>query len=156
MPKVKYDKVDVNKDRIFSYEKVMTGFLEDLKMNTILTIDKIMNALRRWSKDFFTYLKNLTLTAILLAVLDPRRYWSRGVWVCSTCIAASKRAINFLRPSTWKTVPHKIVAKDRLDKRRMQEIVQSHGYPYEQYTVTTEDGYILTLERLPNRKSTKV
>jgi hypothetical protein len=156
VPKIKYDKVDVNKDRIFSYEKVMTGFLEDLKMNTILGIDKIMNALRRWSKDFFTYLKNLTLTAILLAVLDPRRYWLRGVWVFSVFVAASKRVINFWRPSTWKAVPHKIVSKDRLDKRRMQEIVQSHGYPYEQYTVTTEDGYILTLERLPNRKSTKV
>lgn len=156
MPKIKYDKVDVNKDRIFSYEKVMTGFFEDLKMNTILAIDKIMNALRKWSKDFFTYLKNLTLTMILLALLDPRRYWQRAVWAYSIVVAASKRVINFLRPSTWKAVPHKIVAKDRLDKRRMQEIVQSHGYPYEQYTVTTEDGYILTLERLPNRKSAKV
>ena len=146
----------MNKDRIYSYEKVMTGLLEDLKMNAILAIDKIMNTLRRWSKEFFTYLQHLTLTTILLAVLDPRRYWHRLMWAFSVVVAVTRRIVNFFRPSTWKAVPHKIVAKDRLDKRRMQEIVQSYGYPYEQYTVTTEDGYILTLERLPQRKSTKV
>jgi alpha-beta hydrolase superfamily lysophospholipase len=40
--------------------------------------------------------------------------------------------------------------------RTTEAIVTSLGYPYEAYDVVTEDGYILRLERLPKKDSTKV
>ncbi len=43
-----------------------------------------------------------------------------------------------------------------IDVRRVKEIIEDAGYPYEQYQVVTEDGYILLLERIPNRTSKHV
>ena len=35
-------------------------------------------------------------------------------------------------------------------------VIRDAGYPYEQISVTTDDGYVLTLDRLPNKRSRKV
>ena len=35
------------------------------------------------------------------------------------------------------------------------EFIRSHGYPAEVYEVTTEDGYILELHRIPHGKNEK-
>lgn len=35
------------------------------------------------------------------------------------------------------------------------QIVKRHGYPAESHFVTTEDGYILTIHRIPGSKSGK-
>lgn len=40
--------------------------------------------------------------------------------------------------------------------KEMTEIVQSRGYEIETHLVTTRDGYILTLFRIPHRKGLKV
>ena len=37
----------------------------------------------------------------------------------------------------------------------MLETVKFHGYPVLQYKVTTEDGYILTLHRMPGKRGQK-
>lgn len=34
------------------------------------------------------------------------------------------------------------------------DIIRSNGYPVEEHEVVTEDGYILLLQRIPNRKYT--
>ena len=36
------------------------------------------------------------------------------------------------------------------------EMVKYHGYPIMQYRVTTADGYILTMNRIPGKKGSKV
>ena len=37
----------------------------------------------------------------------------------------------------------------------IMEMVKYHGYPILQYRVTTADGYILTLNRIPGKKGSK-
>ena len=38
----------------------------------------------------------------------------------------------------------------------MIELVQFHGYPIMEYRVTTADGYILELHRIPGKHGTRV
>ena len=41
------------------------------------------------------------------------------------------------------------------DKRSNRELVEAEGYPFESYRIKTSDGYILLLERIPNKRSRK-
>lgn len=43
-----------------------------------------------------------------------------------------------------------------LDMRSIAQVVQDHGYPFEQHLVTTIDGYILELDRLPRPEARRV
>ena len=36
------------------------------------------------------------------------------------------------------------------------EMIKFHGYPAMQYKVTTDDGYILTVHRIPGKKGTSL
>jgi hypothetical protein len=38
-------------------------------------------------------------------------------------------------------------------ERSIDEIIVSHGYKFEEYSVTTMDGYFLTLHRIPSKLS---
>jgi hypothetical protein len=111
VPKIKYDKVDVNKDRIFSYEKVMTGFLEDLKMNAILGIDKIMNALRRWSKDFFYVLEELDIDGDTVGGIRP-----------ATVLVT--RSMGLLRICRCEQACHKLLAAKHLEGSAAQNRIE--------------------------------
>jgi hypothetical protein len=52
--------------------------------------------------------------------------------------------------------PLNIFSLEGVDTRKLGEIIQYQGYPYERYDVTTEDGYILSLDRIPNPESEHV
>jgi pimeloyl-ACP methyl ester carboxylesterase len=55
-----------------------------------------------------------------------------------------------------RRVPRKLISTEQLDVRSVEQIIAQAGYPYEKHLVTTEDGYILTLERIPNPESKHV
>ena len=45
-----------------------------------------------------------------------------------------------------------VIAGDRSDaKKSAEEIVTDNGFLYEEHTVTTEDGYILQVWRIPGK-----
>lgn len=56
-------------------------------------------------------------------------------------------------PQKQREVPQQSL---NTDNRTCQDIITRLGYPYEAYRVTTEDGYVLLLERVPRRDSRKV
>ncbi|KAG0607690.1 hypothetical protein M758_8G047800 [Ceratodon purpureus] len=56
-------------------------------------------------------------------------------------------------PQKQKQVPQQPL---NTDNRTCQDIITSLGYPYEAYRVTTDDGHVLLLERIPRRESRKV
>ncbi|CAI5527681.1 unnamed protein product, partial [Closterium sp. Naga37s-1] len=43
-----------------------------------------------------------------------------------------------------------------MDARTCEDIIRDAGYPYEAIKVVTEDGYVLTLERIPRKDSSRV
>ncbi|KAG0558014.1 hypothetical protein KC19_11G172800 [Ceratodon purpureus] len=55
-------------------------------------------------------------------------------------------------PQKQKQVPQQPL---NTDNRTCQDIIISLGYPYEAHRVTTDDGHILLLERIPRRESRK-
>lgn len=152
-PKFKYEDVDV-KDRVFAYEKLTTGFFEDLRLKCIIFIDSAINFLREYFKSLFASAQNFTVFGFLVYIFSPRRWFSRLAAIPSVCVRVLRWLLSchlrsLLPLPNW-------LAEHNLDTRKMKDIVMDQGYPYERYTVTTEDGYILTLERLPNRESKKV
>lgn len=52
--------------------------------------------------------------------------------------------------------PQNFLSKKGIDQRTQGEIIQDFGYPYENHQVTTDDGYILSLDRIPREDSNKV
>jgi len=48
------------------------------------------------------------------------------------------------------------ITSNSYDTRKRELVIPSQGYPFENYKVETEDGYILNLERLPQKQSKNV
>uniref|UniRef100_A0A663EHJ0 Partial AB-hydrolase lipase domain-containing protein n=1 Tax=Aquila chrysaetos chrysaetos TaxID=223781 RepID=A0A663EHJ0_AQUCH len=61
--------------------------------------------------------------------------------------------------SAWVPLLQQLLPSQKLSNMGYSEIIRYHGYPSEEYQVTTEDGYILGLFRIPagrNRKKPAV
>ncbi|NXK96007.1 LIPM Lipase, partial [Formicarius rufipectus] len=73
--------------------------------------------------------------------------WCLIMLLCSQGIAFSA---GFIAPSTPSvgTSPHKKTRNPECFMN-VSEIIRYHGYPSEEYEVTTEDGYILAVFRIP-------
>eukprot|EP01080_Neovahlkampfia_damariscottae_P008068 gene8068-12529_t len=52
--------------------------------------------------------------------------------------------------------PSSFLSEEGIDNRKLGEIIKCLGYGYENFKVETEDEYILSLDRVPNKKSKKV
>lgn len=125
------------------HEHMTTGLLEDLFTNTMVFIDRIFMRIRLLCRSIlgafsFSFLTSFPL--LLISVLNPFN-WIRRIFGIFQKV---------------KKVPEKMVQSDQLDVRCVKDIIEQAGYPYEQHKVVTEDGYILLLERIPNRASKHV
>lgn len=60
-----------------------------------------------------------------------------------------------LRQSILRFAPANLIRDGmaHLDRSTVKEMVLREGYPYEYFEVVTVDGYVLSLERIPNRSS---
>eukprot|EP00761_Pharyngomonas_kirbyi_P014989 gb/GECH01015020.1/.p1 GENE.gb/GECH01015020.1/~~gb/GECH01015020.1/.p1 ORF type:complete len:773 (+),score=96.25 gb/GECH01015020.1/:1-2319(+) len=52
--------------------------------------------------------------------------------------------------------PGHLLASESIDQRSVGELIRHSGYPHEHHGVATEDGYILSLDRIPNPSSPHV
>ena len=62
----RYTTIEVNKDRIFTSEKLSTGVLEDIRMWFFLQIDDITNQCRKLSKWFFNKIRHMMDGIVLI------------------------------------------------------------------------------------------
>lgn len=52
--------------------------------------------------------------------------------------------------------PKNFISKEGIDLRTIRQLIRDEGYPYEKVEVVTKDGYILRMDRIPNRRSNKI
>ncbi|KAL6069363.1 AB-hydrolase associated lipase region containing protein [Balamuthia mandrillaris] len=123
-------------DTIHRHEH-QTGFFEDLRLTAMVRIDAGVDKIRSWVHSAF----HLSRTASAKATSSQR--------LSMESMKGLVGRVNQLRQMN----PRSLISPSRLDVRNKKEIVQQAGYPYEVYTTTTEDGYILTIERIPNKNS---
>lgn len=142
--KLRYEKLEVNRDRIFTNEKINTGVIEDFRLWCLLQIDRSTNTSRQFLHWIFSVLRSLSLKELIfLPINAPKKIVS---------------LVSLSFGSYWKSLFSTIFVPIHLsvDKREAKDIVINQGYPYESVHIETDDGYILKLERLPRKESKKV
>eukprot|EP01124_Arcella_intermedia_P034993 TRINITY_DN8809_c0_g1_i1.p1 TRINITY_DN8809_c0_g1~~TRINITY_DN8809_c0_g1_i1.p1 ORF type:complete len:651 (+),score=123.67 TRINITY_DN8809_c0_g1_i1:129-2081(+) len=134
---------------VFAHEKVTTGFFEDLKLGSVLLIEKIFNLLNSKVFLLFNGLAEFRFRTFFTETIFDVSQWMR-LW---ELIKAP--FLIFRAPVKMKTVTKEFVQKqkERIDDRHRSDVLKGLGYPYARYDVITKDGYILTLERLPRPQS---
>lgn len=123
------------------------GIIEDLQLVVELLIERVFEVVRSLVHHVLSPFK--TLREFL--------YWAffRDTSYNDDTDLADMATLGNSDPDApkQKQVPHHPL---NTDNRTCQDIITSLGYPYEAYRVTTEDGHILLLERIPRRESRKV
>nr|CAD7603633.1 unnamed protein product [Timema genevievae] len=119
----------------FTIEGVRVIHVEDDAATLICTaaIDavRMMIDQLQWNPQPVNMGSNILIVALTLCSVTSSWGWREGSVVSEELFAAAN-------PDTYLTAP---------------ELIAKKGYPAETHTVTTEDGYILTLHRIPYGKS---
>eukprot|EP00850_Spirogloea_muscicola_P003823 SM000016S01811 [mRNA] locus=s16:14558:21897:+ [translate_table: standard] len=125
------------------------GILEDLEVIMELAIEKVFEGVRGIL--FYTFSPWESLKVIARGMFGrPRRQRQEpGTAVLGTESAA---VLGSSDPSPKLLLQQQL----NMDARTCEDIVTDAGYPYESIKVTTEDGYVLQVERIPRRTSRKV
>ncbi|KAL0481687.1 lipase [Acrasis kona] len=53
-------------------------------------------------------------------------------------------------------LPSRFLSTEGIDDRTIGEVITDEGFLYEQHSCVTKDGYVVTLDRMPNKKSRNV
>ncbi|KYQ92457.1 AB-hydrolase associated lipase region containing protein [Tieghemostelium lacteum] len=148
----------IKKDMVHFHEQITTGLLEDIRTNLLLFFDAAFGWLRSSLTSLFTSIGSVRLDYLILLIISlpiylPYYTVKAFLWP----FIMVKRMFSFWKQiEKIKQIPNKIISDQELDIRSVKEIIEQAGYPYESYQVTTEDGYILLLERIPNKASKNV
>ena len=133
-----------------------TGLFEDIKLSQLTVIDIVISKVRWFWKSIisivngFSVFSLLSLKVLLLPFFIV--YWM--ILYCISFLQWGRETFNHVTQAIFH--PTEFISKKGMDTRTKEQIVHDSGYPYELHTVTTEDGYIITLERLPHPNSTDV
>lgn len=150
------------KPSIFADEKVATGLFEDIKESLFILIERCAFNVQNKFRDLFDKLSQIRFRKILFSLFGLSFYLKTTAWLL--CFISTgfysvwwtiKAAIQF--PKNFRLAKEKIEQKQkaRFDTRERKEILHRLGYPFQEFEVVTDDGYILRLERLPRPGSTK-
>ncbi|KAF2073330.1 hypothetical protein CYY_005348 [Polysphondylium violaceum] len=145
-------------DLVHNYEQITTGLFEDVRTNLLLFFDAMFGWLRSTITSIFNVIGKFRLRSLLFFFISFPFYLP--FYICKLLffpiILISKIGSFFTKIKKVKDISNKLISNKELDIRSVQEIIEQSGYPYEKHHVTTEDGYILLLERIPNKKSKNV
>ncbi|EGG13630.1 AB-hydrolase associated lipase region containing protein [Cavenderia fasciculata] len=133
----------INRDLVHHHEQITTGFLEDIRTNILLFFDTVFYWLRTSLQSLLNTLASFKIRNLIVLIITFPLFLP---YYILTNIFFKK----------VKDIPNRLISDKELDIRSVKEIIEQAGYPYEQYHVTTEDGYILLLERIPNPKSKNI
>jgi len=147
----RFDELDSFGDSEVGFERT-TGLLEDIRITILQVIDWSCDTCLAVWRSIFAMIVGFSVLSVfsLSIVLAPFRL-ARFAYVWLTTLISQVYGVvssALLDPSTTIT--------PGIDRRTKEQIVTEAGYPYGCYEVTTDDGYILQLERLPNPGSRKV
>ena len=128
-----------------------TGFFEDIRMLQLQVIDSIMLRIRWFWHSVISIGQSFSFFSLFsFSFLLAPFYLLYSAW---------EHCCHFFQTmGGWVQAlfhPSRYLIQRGMDNRTKEEIVADAGYPYELHNVTTEDGYIITLERLPRPESTK-
>ncbi|GAM20357.1 hypothetical protein SAMD00019534_035320 [Acytostelium subglobosum LB1] len=146
----------VNRDLVHHHEQITTGFLEDLRTNILLFSDRFFHYLRVKISNTLNALASFSIRSFIFFLITFPLYLPYYIFKVITFPFTMCNSVINMLVNRWKRVrdiPNRLFSDKELDVRSVKEIVEQAGYPYEQYHVTTEDGYILLLERIPNKQS---
>jgi len=158
-----------------------TGLFEDVEIFLLEGVDVTFNSVR----DLFRRLKREGPKSVILGNSSPNlpddaqrsleshdstRSASRSSRIASSAVSIvtlrtprgilvrSLRKIGrALNPIPYlESASQRFVNLENVDELRVGDIITNGGFPFEEHLVTTQDGYILRLERIPNRGSNKV
>lgn len=120
------------------------GIIEDLQLLMELTIDRVFETVRSILLSPFN-----TMGALMDTILGRSNPTPVQATVVETTTLGDTRA-------SPKQRVMRLSEALNMDARTCEDIVTDAGYPFEAIKVTTKDGYVLTLERIPRRDSRKV
>ncbi|GBG58765.1 hypothetical protein CBR_g165 [Chara braunii] len=115
------------------------GLIEDLQLTVELVIEK-------WF-DFLKATSNYLLSPWMMVKVVANRGRQLVFGVEQPCTSVRVESESRLQ---------RLGLALNTDDRTCEDIIRDTGYPYEAMKVTTEDGYILKLERIPRPESRKV
>ena len=136
-------------DRVLfqSFDGDVSGFLEDVSVNTQILIDR-----------YFSFLEGAT--RLMLWDFSFLSGKVRAYWRQYYRRPQGKTPESPPRPGRIKRSPSLMVLKASIKPRKskysIRDTIKGAGYPFEQYSVETEDGYYLDLYRIPRVESKDV
>eukprot|EP00164_Ancoracysta_twista_P002456 GFYU01003255.1.p1 GENE.GFYU01003255.1~~GFYU01003255.1.p1 ORF type:complete len:478 (-),score=148.59 GFYU01003255.1:64-1344(-) len=85
----------------------------------------------------------MVINCLMSVVMAPVNLWL----MCCRFIQGVVDYIKHLWDGLHVFHSQKLLTVDKID---MGKVIRSYGYPFEEYDVETDDGYILKLQRIPN------
>ncbi|KAJ7542402.1 hypothetical protein O6H91_10G104600 [Diphasiastrum complanatum] len=120
------------------------GIIEDLQFLVELSIEKVFDAMHKVLHHIISPLETLKLLVKRFLFKEP----AQVLETTTTILGNSDPSPTWRQPRSDQPL--------NTDARTCEDMITDLGYPYEAIRVTTEDGYILLLERIPRRDSRKV
>ena len=117
-----------------------TGFFEDLRLQILLNIERAFDPMRRVLNWFFQ--SSYTSIVVTIFITLP--------------IALVLILFRFIYRLIFFWGDYKQKLESSVERQQVEDVVIKNGYPFERHEVVTKDGYVIRVDRLPNKKSSKV
>ncbi|CAK9234233.1 unnamed protein product [Sphagnum troendelagicum] len=122
------------------------GIVEDLQLSVELFIERVFDIVRN-------------LIYFGLSPFETMKLFFRWCFVCNPYDDSQLEIVDTATLGNADPTPQKQIKREQTlntDSRTCEDVIIGLGYPYEALRVTTADGHVLLLERIPRQNSRKV